>query len=63
MKKFRSYLFVIALSLVVIIPGCKKNKNYDLTGTWNITVTILGQDYHDSITLSGSENSGAGTHL
>ncbi len=63
MGKFKSYLLIIALSLIVIIPGCKKDKNYNLTGTWNITVTILGQNYQDTIVLSGSENSGTGSHL
>lgn len=61
MRTFK-LLSIILILFIIVIPGCKKDKSFDLSGAWNITATVLGQDYQDTITLFGSEKSGTGRH-
>jgi hypothetical protein len=57
MKKLLFIMFIIITILTLItLPGCKKA--YDITGTWFITTTLLGEDFTDTYTFVGNRNSG-----
>ena len=53
-------LFIISLLIIILtlmtLPGCKKA--YDITGSWFITTTLLGEDFTDTYSFVGNRNSG-----
>ena len=54
-RLFIMFIIIIALALMTL-PGCKKA--YDITGTWFITTTLLGENFTDTYTFVGNRNSG-----
>ena len=62
MKKLKLFLLITSMLLLIIVTGCKKDETFEISGTWNISITILGQNYHDSIVLTGSDKTGIGNH-
>jgi hypothetical protein len=57
MKKrfFFMYIIIIVLALATL-PGCKKA--HDITGTWFITTTLLGETFDETYTFVGNRSSG-----
>jgi len=54
-------LFILAIVIVIFLlinPGCKIKDDYDITGTWTITIHAVELDRTLSITFTGSKDSG-----
>jgi hypothetical protein len=54
-RVFIAFIVIISLALMTL-PGCKKAN--DITGTWFITTTLLGETFTDTYTFVGNRNSG-----
>jgi hypothetical protein len=54
-RLFITFIVIIVLALMTL-PGCKKAN--DITGTWFITTTLLGETFTDTYTFAGNRNSG-----
>jgi hypothetical protein len=47
---------IITVLALMTLPGCKKAN--DITGTWFITTSLLGEIFTDTYTFTGNRNSG-----
>ncbi len=57
MKKITFIIVVIIVTLAfLVLPGCEKAKN--ITGTWIITTTLLGEYFTETYDFVGNKNSG-----
>lgn len=59
MKKAITILGVVLLLAALFADtGCKKKTNFDIRGSWDITVTLLGDDFDYIYSFSGDSRSG-----
>ncbi len=55
-------IFVLAAVLVLAglltNTGCKKKNEFDITGVWYFTITILNESFDETYTFSGDDRAG-----
>lgn len=55
-KRLLIMTVLITVLALMILPGCKKK--LDITGTWYITTSLLGESFNDTYTFVGNRSSG-----
>ena len=56
-NKVSSIIALLAILGLFVTGGCKKD-NFNITGTWLVTTTLLGQTLSETYTFVGDERSG-----
>jgi hypothetical protein len=57
-KVFIILAVVVLLAGILADTGCKKKVDFNIRGTWNFTVTLLGDDFDYVYDFSGDSRSG-----
>jgi len=55
--KLKRKLFVIALALMVVVPGCKKYEEGPLIDLYSKPKRVQGKWYFDKVTINGEDSS------